>query len=111
MKEIERIRMLRGERRYTNVVLCGAYDQAIDDVIQMLEDRQMNNSEVRERISKAKDVKEIDHILKDTWCKSDADKIVYLSQLFGEELISGDDRHEKYLNLVSMILKKGDKVG
>lgn len=71
----------------------------------------MKNKDVKEAIIKAQTHTEIDEILEKTWCKTDADKLQYLKQLFdlNDSKLNEHDKHDAYHRAVRMIMDKYHK--
>lgn len=67
----------------------------------------LTGEEVRTLLLKARSFEEVDGILSDTWCKTDGDKVEYIRQLFGSDIIfdhSGDI--DKYADVVGALLRR-----
>lgn len=66
----------------------------------------LNNSEIRNRIKSSHTFEEVDELLNSTWCRSDADKMDYLKQLFEGDVVFDELKDTTYPDTVHAILNR-----
>ena len=67
----------------------------------------MTNSDTKTLIESAKTFEQADNALNQTWCKTDADKLEYLRQIFPERFngeFRADNPHEEYVSFIMSII-------